>query len=145
MNMTNYLKRLIDYLNSIDRENGVQLNLIRGEDTFNAKPIYHNKILIGVEVSNLGATPFLPMSAFCATLLLLQQSEGHRAPKGNVFNVRLGDPALSLDSVEGYLAHTVYGKELGASVFRRITPIAQILVAAGVCSNEPGALTLNPA
>jgi hypothetical protein len=140
--MPNYLKRLIDYLNNLDRENGININL-QQEGNFHVKPVYHNNILIGVEVSNLGTVPFLPLSVFAAVLLLLQQSNGNPAPRGNVFDGRLGDPALPLDSVEGYVAHTVYGKELGDNVFRRITPIAQILMAAGVCTNQLGALGLN--
>ena len=55
---------------------------------------------------------------------------------------RLGDPGLPLDCVEGHIAHVIYGKRRGDSVFRRITPIACILIWAGVCEHARGELVL---
>lgn len=49
---------------------------------------------------------------------------------------------LSLESVEGHIAHLVYGRQLGQTVFRRITPIACILIWAGICEHVPGRLKL---
>jgi hypothetical protein len=57
-------------------------------------------------------------------------------------NSRLGDEGLPLDSIEGHIAHVVYGKQIGDSVFRRISPIAAILVWAGICEDEPGELII---
>ena len=57
-------------------------------------------------------------------------------------NAKLGDTNLHTETIEGYVASTVYGKSEGDSVFRRITPIASILVWAGVCENEPNGLRL---
>ena len=57
-------------------------------------------------------------------------------------NSRLGDPELSFISVEGHIAHVVYGKKAGNSVFWRITPISCILIWSGVCKAEPGNLLL---
>jgi hypothetical protein len=56
----------------------------------------------------------------------------------DAMNSRLGDEGLPLDSVEGYVAHVVDGKQVGESVFRRISPIAAILVWAGICDSAPG-------
>jgi hypothetical protein len=49
---------------------------------------------------------------------------------------------MPLDSIEGHIAWVVYGKKEGQPVFRRITPIAGIMVWAGVCKTEPGELIL---
>jgi len=57
-------------------------------------------------------------------------------------NGRLGDSKLPIDSVEGYIAYKVYGKALGDTVFRRISPICGLLAWAGICNNERGFLRL---
>ena len=57
-------------------------------------------------------------------------------------NGKLGDSKLPIDSVEGYIASKLYGKEPGETVFRRISAISGILMWAGICINEPGALKL---
>ena len=57
-------------------------------------------------------------------------------------NVRLGTKKLPLDSVEGQIA-LVYGYKLGDSVFRRVSPVCNILVWAGLCTHMPGALKKN--
>jgi len=57
-------------------------------------------------------------------------------------NSRLGDEGSPLDSIEGQIASVVYGKKVGDSVFRRITPIACLLEWAGSCKSEPGKLIL---
>jgi hypothetical protein len=67
----------------------------------------------GISVSNLASQPFLPWSA-----------------------------GLPIDSVEGRIAFKVYGKQLGQTVFRRITPIACILEWAGICMNQRGKVVL---
>ena len=95
----------------------------------------------GVQVDNLGAQPFLPWAVFQEAVCLLIR-KGGRATRGDAMNCRLGDPGLSLDSVEGHIAHVVYGKRPGDSVFRRITPIACILIWAGVCKAARGELML---
>jgi len=95
----------------------------------------------GVEVDNLGSQPFLPWAVFEEAVSLLVR-KGGCARKGNAMGPRLGDPDLPLDSIEGHVAHVVYGKRPGDSVFRRIAPIACILIWAGVCENAPGALIL---
>lgn len=55
---------------------------------------------------------------------------------------RLGEGKLPLDSIEGYIAKEVYGKKIGDSVFRRITPIVNILIWADLCENGRGELFL---
>lgn len=139
-----YLNRLLDYLNTIDTEIGANISLT-GQRFFNAKPVYDPeslKTLTGVSVTNLGSSPFIPLSVFETTIELLLQKENHTAVKGSARNGRLGDEFLPFDSVEGCVAHRVYGKVVGTSVFQRITPISRILEAAGIVENGRGYLRL---
>ena len=95
----------------------------------------------GVKVSNLRNYPFLPWAVFQEAVCLLIRKNG-RAKRGNAMNHKLGDPGLPLDSVEGHVACVVYGKRPGEFVFRRITPIACILIWAGICGHARGELVL---
>lgn len=49
---------------------------------------------------------------------------------------KLGEDGLPLNSVEGYVATHVYSKKTGDNVFRRITPIVNILIWADICVND---------
>jgi len=95
----------------------------------------------GVRVNNLGGQPFLPWAVFEETVRLLIRNGG-RAERGSALGGRLGDRDLPLDSVEGHIAHAVYGKQVGETVFRRVVPVAAILAWAGVCEAAPGDLVL---
>lgn len=95
----------------------------------------------GIKVDNLSTQPFLPWTVFEEVVSLLVQ-KGGRARRGDAMKFRLGDPGLPVDSVEGHVARAVYDKQLGDSVFRRITPIACILIWAGICEAAPGELVL---
>ncbi len=95
----------------------------------------------GIRVDNLGSQSFLPWTVSQETICVLIRNGG-RAERGNAMNYKLGESGLSTDSIEGHIAHIVYDKSEGDSVFRRITPIAGILIWAGVCKAEPGELIL---
>ena len=95
----------------------------------------------GIQVSNLHSQPLLPWAAFEETVRLLVR-KGGRATRGNAMEGKLGEEALPLDSVEGHVAQAVYGKRPGESVLRRVTPIACILIWAGICEAAPGELVL---
>lgn len=95
----------------------------------------------GIKVSNLGSERFLAWKVFEEAVSLMRFQDG-TAKKGNAMGGKLGDRELPLDSLEGHIAYEVYGKKEGEVVFRRITPIAAILIWAGLCENEPGALRL---
>lgn len=113
-----------------------QVPKLRGNGTFMAELTGD-----GVRVDNLSTQPFLPWAAFEEAVCLLIRNDG-RAKRGDAMGPRLGDPGLPLDSVEGHLALVVYGKRPGDTVFRRITPIACILIWADVCRAAPGELLL---
>lgn len=95
----------------------------------------------GVSVSDLGTQPLLPWAVFQETVALLVRNGG-RAARGDAMGAKLGEPGLPFDSIEGHIAHTVYNKQAGETVFRRIAPIAAILIWVGVCEAAPGELVL---
>ena len=97
----------------------------------------------GIEVTCLndsGHKNFLPWGVFWASIAIIQKNNGI-AKRGNAKD-KLGTAALPYDSVEGYVAHVIYGKKEGDSVFRRVSPIAHVLIAAGVCIDQRGDLQL---
>ena len=97
----------------------------------------------GICVDNLGTQSFLPWATFEQAVNVMERNGGI-AMRGNAMDFRLGDPKLPLDSIEGHIASVVYGRECGDWVFRRITPIACILIWAGICKVKPGKLALVP-
>ena len=92
-------------------------------------------------VDNLGSQPFLPWAVFVEAVSILRRNGG-RAERGDAMGSKLGDAGLSLETIEGHIAYVVYNKKVGDSIFRRISPIAAILVWAGVCDTAPGELIL---
>ena len=113
-----------------------QVPYIGKKDSFKAELLNN-----GIKVDNLGTQPFLPWAAFQEAICVLIRNGG-RAEGGNAMKYKLGESGLATDSIEGHIAHVVYGKSEGDSVFRRITPIACILIWAGVCKAEAGELVL---
>lgn len=103
-------------------DNRANIKLLKGGRSFKAT-ISDSGIL----VDNLAKEPLLPWVVFIETVNLLKQ-KGGIAVKGNAMNYRLGEGDLPIDSIEGHVASVVYNKKIGDSVFRRITPIACILV-----------------
>jgi len=95
----------------------------------------------GIWVDNLGNQPFLPWAAFQEAVCILIR-KGGRAKRGKARSAKLGDPDLPMDSVEGHVAHVVYAKRTGDSIFQRITPIACILIWAGACEAAPNEIVL---
>lgn len=112
-----------------------QVPLLRG-GSFSAQ-----RVADGIEVDNLHGQPLLTWAAFEEAVRCMER-QGGRAQRGDAMQSRLGDPDLSLDSVEGHVAAVVYGREPGDSVFRRITPIACLLIWASICEAAPGELVL---
>jgi hypothetical protein len=95
----------------------------------------------GIEVDNLGAQPFLPWQVFEEAVSLMDMNGG-RAKLGKAMSARLGQLDLPFDSIEGHIASRVYERQAGDSVFRRIVPISNILIWAGICRAIRGELTL---
>lgn len=97
----------------------------------------------GIEVdclSESGHKNFLPWGVFyCVSELLLEN--GGSAKRGAAQSGTLGDE-IPLDCVEGRVAQRVYGKQVGDTIFMRISPIANIMIAAGICEDQRGDLVL---
>lgn len=115
---------------------------VQGGGNFLATPVICGETLTGVNVTNLGAEAFLPMDVFVATLSLLYLSDDHQAAKGAAMRAPLGQPGMELDTIEGHVAHLVFGTPQGNYALQRITPISRILEWTGVCENGRGYLRL---
>jgi len=95
----------------------------------------------GIYVDNLGDQPFLPWQVFTEAINCLKENGG-QVKKGNAADYTLGDSNLDQNSMEGYIASKIYGCKTGDSVFKRIDPIASILVWAEICENARGHVRL---
>lgn len=114
----------------------VKVPLLKGNRFFLAELLED-----GINVSNLGNNPFLPWDVFTESVNLIERLGGI-AKKGDAMLFSLGEKGLDLNTIEGYIAAKIYNKKNGEKVFRRITPIANILIWAGICGNISGKLKL---
>ncbi|WP_335871098.1 DUF2089 family protein [Bacillus sp. 2205SS5-2] len=86
----------------------------------------------------------LVWEAFDAAVEVVIQNGG-KAVKGKARSgAKLGSDDLSLNSVEGYIAHKVHGVEEGETAFGPGFVIAAVLDWADICKNERGYLSINP-
>lgn len=123
-----------------------KLNKMKGQAEL---PLSNNKTFTicyeefgnGIHASNLPKGNVLTWSAFTCAIELLQKSNG-KAAKGNAMKSKLGEEFLTLDTVEGYVAHKAYGVAPGESVLRRISALSSILEWCGLCKNGYGYLEL---
>lgn len=114
----------------------VKVPLLKGNRFFLAELVED-----GTSVSNLGNNPFLPWDVFTESVNLIERLGGI-AKKGDAMLFSLGEKGLDLNTIEGYIAAKIYNKKNGEKVFRRITPIVNILIWAGICENLSGKLKL---
>ncbi len=87
-----------------------------------------------------GQEKTIPWTAFFATVDILKEKDG-KAIKGDA-TAKLGTKLLPLDSVEGYVASTVYGKKKRQTVEKNISEIAALLDWADISKNGRGYLEL---
>jgi hypothetical protein len=90
----------------------------------------------GIMVDNLGNQPLLTWSMFDCVENFMRRQPNQCAVKGNGTNGKLGTSNVPFDSIEGRVA-LFFGACEGDSVFRRITPIANLLVWAKLCKPAP--------
>ena len=131
MKATNIIKEKLLQKNGV-----VEIGLLKGNRSFIVRLTDG-----GVMVNNLANAPYLSWEVFEKAVELLEQ-EGGEALKGNAMGCKLGDRGLPFNSIEGYIAKEIYGKKAGDSVFRRISPIVNILVWSELCENGVGKLML---
>jgi hypothetical protein len=128
------MSHIDDLKNRLKEINGTANIPMRG-GYIQVTPVLCDGNVIGVNVDGLGNYPFISIDVFVVTISLLYLSENHTARKGNAMEGHLGDDYLPLNSVEGHVAHVIYGNQVGQRVFRRITPISRILEWAGIVEN----------
>lgn len=141
------MERKMQHLNILKEKlmelggNEIQLDLQGGEH-FTFTPVISAGDVMGVSVSNLRSSPFLPIDVFSVVISLLVLSSEYTANKGDAMNFALGEEGLPLNSVEGHVANVIYGTDVGVKCLRRITPISHILHWAGIVENGRGYLKL---
>ncbi len=113
--------------------------LFRGEPCV----IWFSADQLGLESDKMPIANQLTWEVFDAAVELLINNNG-MALKGNARGGRLGSAKLPLDSLEGYIAYKVHGKEIGESVFSPGFAIAAILDWSGICNNRRGHITFKP-
>ena len=91
-----------------------------------------------VWVDCLGETPYIKYEVFDQIEKAFSHY-GETIERGSAMDARLGEKKLPLDSIEGQIA-VVYGYKIGDSVFRRVSPVCNILVWAGLCEHGNGIL-----
>ncbi|MEI7616782.1 MAG: DUF2089 family protein [Actinomycetota bacterium] len=85
----------------------------------------------------------LTWEAFDAAVEVVIKNNG-KAEKGKARSgAKLGSDGLSLDSIEGYIAHKVHNVQIGATAFGPGFVIAAVLDWAEICHNQRGYLTIN--
>lgn len=132
MSTSTYIKAISSKLKDLPKGQ----SLIPGQ---RGKPFSAQWTEKGVQVDNLRGQSLIPWELFGHIENFLISQPSQCAPRGNAMNARLGDPKLPIDSIEGQMA-IFYNKKPGDSVFRRISPVANLLVWAGVCRHTRGGL-----
>lgn len=105
--------------------------------------IWFNENGKGLVSPKIPPTNQLVWEAFEAAVEVVIKNGG-RAKKGNAQSgAKLGSEKLTLNSVEGYIAHKVHGIQEGETAFGPGFVICAILDWAEICNNERGYLSLN--
>lgn len=89
----------------------------------------------GVEVDKLGTQPFLHWSAFQEAVCVLIRNSG-KARRGKAMNFRLGDPDLSLDSIEHLAVDKDYISSARQSIIRHLPTNTQNLFRSVILSAD---------
>ena len=99
----------------------------------------------GIEVdclSESGHKNFLPWGVFWHAVHIMLVNGGKACRGVAISQGGLGSDELPFISVEGHVANVIYGKQSGDAVFRRISPIAHILIASEICIHQRGDMEL---
>lgn len=115
----------------------------RGAASFNASVQEHEGTLgIYVDKQVMPADPFFPIDIFFFVIRILELAPNSELRRGDAMNHALGDPGLEQNTVEASIAIEFYGARNGDYIYRRISVIANILVASGVCEHGRGVIRL---
>lgn len=103
--------------------------------------IYYDGFGNGVIATNVPASRVLTWKAFDSAVEVMEKNHG-KAKKGQAMKAKLGEPDLTLDTIEGYVAYKAYGIKMGESTLRTISALSSILEWSGICNNGYGYLEL---
>lgn len=147
--MNKYTKELIEFLKekSNQGQNTITIPLQRkrkDHNSFEIQPIYKNSnvVAINVEKRVMPVDTLFPIEIFELVLNSLSKANDLTLSNGNAQKYRMGDNGLGPNTIEYIVAKEIYDKKDGDSVDRRISVIANILIAANLCNPKKGHLTL---
>lgn len=133
-----------DFIESIvNTGNSTLIPQLKGAQPFNVEVRKKNSVLgLWVDKRVMPLDQFFQIDIFYFVLKVLEDAPNNSLPKGNAIKCRIGQPGLSLDSIEARVAVKFFKKKEGDSTFRRISVIGNILVHSGVCEHGRGVLRL---
>ncbi len=144
-----YTKELIKFLdeNSNGGQTTITIPLQRKRklyDSFIIHPIYKNSKIIAINTEKrvMPADTYFCIKIFEHVLEVLQSADKKTLAKGNAQKHKMGEPGLDNATIEYIIAKKFYHKEDGASADRRISVIANILIASNLCISKKSSLTL---
>lgn len=147
--MNKYTKELIEFLNEKSNrgQNTITIPLQRkrkDHNSFEIQPIYKNSKIaaINVEKRVMPVDTIFSIEIFKLVLNSLSKEENFTLPNGKAQGNRMGDAGLGPNTIEYIVAKEIYNKKDGDSVDRRISVIANILIAANLCTPSKGSLKL---
>lgn len=122
----------------LNQNHGIaSISMARG----NTFQIYYEEYGNGIYATNLPHNRIITWKVFDYAVEVIQKNGG-KALKGQAMKAKLGEPGLTLDTVEGYVAHYGYNVKFGDSTLRMISPLSAILEWADICINGYGYLQL---
>jgi hypothetical protein len=147
--MNKYTKELINFLNekSNQGQNTISIPLQKRRkefDSFMIHPIYKNSKIVAINVEKrvMPADTLFPIEILNLALELLSKADNLTLANGNAQKYKMGDYGLGPYTIEYIVAKEIYNKKDGESIDRRISVIANILIAANLCIPKKGHLTL---
>lgn len=147
--MNKYTKELIEFLKekSNQGQNTILIPLQKRRkefDSFMIHPIYKNSRIVAINVEKrvMPVDTVFPIGIFDLILNSLTKAEYFTLPNGKAQGNRMGEDGLVPNTIEYIVAKEIYDKKDGDSVDRRISVIANILIAANLCAPSKGSLKL---
>jgi hypothetical protein len=141
--------RVIAFINFINSNSNYGEKIIsiaqqKNAKNFSIQPVYKNKKIIAINVEKyvMPLDTIFPIKIFEEVLKRFTKKNNYILLRGNALQNRLGSTGLSVDSIEGFIAKQFYQKRDNQSVDRRVSVIANILVASGLCKHGRGCLEL---
>lgn len=122
----------------LNEANGVCTLPLTRNKTFS---IYYEEFGNGIYATNLPKSRMLSWYVFDTAIKMLQEHNG-QVLKGQAMKAKLGESALSLDTMEGYIAFHCYNVKMGESTIRTISALSSILEWTGTCINGYGWIQL---